>query len=505
MINFMNRLVFSIDKSIGRLRGFLTLEIFHSIENITLKLASIATFVAAIVGSLVAMVMAIKMDSLSIFLGSFAWILLLVIAFYWGSKARLICVTTLRNNPSSVASQELLDINVFVMMVLCLGSVLAGFYFSIKLSSLVMLLGGLAGGLFTLYLLWIALHPQLISVRVEGFSTAGIDAISYFVFSYKTFLRLSTVVFGLLPAIGAALLINTLVKAFGAPEDIIAGGLTGMIGFILVLSGLLAPWVIYLTFLFAYLLFDVLRSLLLLGRAAETGYSPGTASPLAGAAPFPEAVQVPVVARAAEAASLPSLSGKAWRNILIALFILVLGAAALIKGKDWYQDFQAKREIARVEEELKRADAERLAKQKAEEEQRLAELKRQDEERAAREAQQVADLMTKVRKHLGQSGLDLLLESDVHRALQVILKTEDNMRAFEAYYGQPDKVIESEGLVIATGCRRDNCPSLKAIFTIDAKTGEVGAVVNARDGLVYFGYTESNAPAAVKKWAISAR
>jgi hypothetical protein len=46
---------------------------------------------------------------------------------------------------------------------------------------------------------------------------------------------------------------------------------------------------------------------------------------------------------------------------------------------------------------------------------------------------------------------------------------------------------------------------LKGIFTIDKVTGQVGAVVNTRDRLVYFGYTESDAPAAVKKWAISVR
>lgn len=505
MINFMDSFILVIDKGTGRIRTVLTVEIFHAIENIALRLASVATLVAALVGSLVALVLAIKMDSLSIFLGSFAWILLLIFAFYVGSKARIICMTTLRNNSSGVASQELLDISVFMTMVFCLASMLAGFYFSIKLSSLAILLAGMAGGLVMLYVLWMVLHPQLISVHVEGSSTAGIDAISYLVLGYKMYLRLSTVIFGLLPTIGAAFLINTLVKSFGASENILDSGMTGMIGFILVLSGLLAPWFIYLTFMFIYLFFDVLRSVLMIGRSAESGYAPVAAVPLAAAGPLPEAVQAPLVMQATEAAALPSLSGKAWRNIFIALLALVLGVAVLIKGKEWFQDFQAKREIVRVEEERKKAEAERLSKQKAEEEQRLAELKRQEEERAAREAQQVADLMAKVRKYIGQSGLDLLLESDVNRALREILKTDENMRAFEAYFGQADNVRESEGLVIASGCRRDNCALLKGIFTIDKVTGQVGAVVNTRDRLVYFGYTESDAPAAVKKWAISVR
>lgn len=77
MIDFMDRFNLAIDKSIGRLRNLLTLEIFHAIENIALRLASVATLVAALVGSLVTLVMAIKMDSLTIFLarspGSCCW------------------------------------------------------------------------------------------------------------------------------------------------------------------------------------------------------------------------------------------------------------------------------------------------------------------------------------------------------------------------------------------------------------------------------------------------
>ena len=486
MIDFMDRINSAIDRNMVRLRALLTLAGFLAIENVVVRLASVATLVAAVVGSLVALVIAIKMDSLTIFLSSFGWILLLIVAFYVGSKSRLICMTTLRNNSSGVASQELLDISVFMMFVLCLVSVLGGFYLAVKMSSLMFLVGGLGTAVIALYFLWVILHPQLISTRVEGSSTAGFDAIAYFVLGYKVYLRLSTLVFGLLPTVGAAFLINTLVKSFGSTDNLLQGGAAGMVGFILVLAGLLAPWFIYLSFMLIYLLFDVLRSVLLLGRAAESGLAMGAAS--TAPAPMPE--QPPL--QDPQTAPLPSLSGKAWRNILIAVLVLVLGATVLIKGKEWYQDFQAKREIARIEEEAKRAEAERQA-----------EIKRQEEERAARVAQQVAELMAKVRKHIGQSGLDLLLEPDVNRAIREILNTDDNLRAFETYFEQSDKVVEADGLVIATGCRRDNCAVLKAIFTVDVKTGQVGAVVNTRDRLVYFGHTETDAPPAVKKWAIA--
>ena len=499
MFNLMEQVNRVIDLGIRRLRSILTVTAFEAIERIVMGMANIGTLLAGVLGSLIALVLAVKMDSLSIFLGAFGWVLLLVILFYIGSKARTICATTLRNNPSGLASQELLDISIFITLIFCMGSALAGLYFAIKLSSLNILLIGLGGSVIMIYFLWLVLHPQLITTQVEGSSTAGIDGISYFVLGYKMYLRLSTILFGLLPFIGALLLFNTLFRTFGSSEELLTEGPTALLGFILVLSGLLSPWFIYLTFMLVYLIFDVLRAILLLGRHAQGGL-PGLPSmePASGAP-----AQTGMTAQAELPG--PQISAKTLRNIVIGILAVVVAVTLVIKGKEWYQDFQAKREIARIEEERKKAQEELVAKEKAEQERLAAELKKQEEELAALAAQRVANLMGKVRRHLQKSSLDLLLEPDVNRGLREVLRTDDNMRAFEGYFAIPDMVTEADGLVVATGCRKDACEQLKAIFTIDGKTGQIGAAVNTRERLLYFGYEEADAPTAVKKWAISVR
>jgi hypothetical protein len=65
-----------IDQQLSRLRQVLSIGLFEKIEKFFVTVADIATPVAAVIGSLIALVLAVKTDSFQIFLASFVWILL---------------------------------------------------------------------------------------------------------------------------------------------------------------------------------------------------------------------------------------------------------------------------------------------------------------------------------------------------------------------------------------------------------------------------------------------
>lgn len=499
-MNPMESLILEIDRQIGRLRSAMTESVFISIERFFLLLAGLATPAAGAVGLAIVVVSAIKLDSLVVLLGGIGWLFALVLTYYMGSKARGLCLTTIRNNPSSVASQELIDVAAFTALTTCLALLGAGTYFSIKFSSLWLFSGTLAGSAYLVYVVWILLNPSLISTQVEGSASAGLDGISNIVMGYKIYLRLSTIIFGLLPTLGTVLLINSLFTAFGDPEEIVSGGLSGLAGFILVPSGLFAPWFIYVTFLFTYLFFDVMRSILLLGRG-----DPGSTGQINASAAGPDGPTTMPRSSAQEASEPSPLTVQVVGRFMAGLLALVMSVAAIIKGKELLGDYQERREAQRIEQAREKAEQERLALERAEIELRLAEEKRLEEERQAREKQRIADFTAKARKHVGGDSVDLLLEPEIQRAAREILKTEENMRAFEAYFAKSEAVVESAGLIIGEGCQREMCGSLRAILTIDLATAAVGAAVNARDRTLYFGYDENSAPAAVRKWAISIR
>jgi hypothetical protein len=471
----MESITLLIDRQIARLRLALTESVVLSIEGFFFWVAGMATPVAGVVGLVISLVVAIRMDSLAIFLSGFAWLVALLFLYYMGSKARTLCLTTIRNNPSSVAGQAFLDIAVVTVLTVCVASLAAGTYLSVRFSTLWYLATALGVVAFLLYTVGILLNPRLISTEVEASTSAGLDGISNIVMGYKIYLRLSTILFGLLPMLGGLLLIASLSKAFGEPDEILGSGIAGLAGFIVVLSGLAAPWFIYITFVFTYLFFDVLRSILLLGRSV--------APPVQPSPPVPEPAD-PAAARTSEPDPLPARVIRKWA---IGGLILVAAVAGIIEGKVRYYAYQEEREWQRIEEAQEKEENERLAREKAE------------------QARRIAEVLVKARKHVGGDAVDLLLEPIIHGAVREILRTEDNLRAFVSYFALSDKVVESDGLIVGRGCTKDKCASLKAILTVDVATGAVGAAVNTQDRILYFGYGEADAPPTVRKWALSVR
>lgn len=454
-----------IDQKLDQLRHILTIGLFEKVEKFFIVVAEIATPLAAVLGSLIALVLAIKTDSLQIFLASFAWIFTLVICYYIGGKLQNACHKTLESNPSSIGNQEYLDVVTVLNLIGAAASLLAGVYFAVKFSYLQAFVIGFGIALLLTYSAWLTLQPALLTTYVQESSSAGLDAIAILVLANKIYLRSNKIIFGLLTAIGTVLLVQALFNSFGEPYEILMGGFQGLLGFILVIAGLTAPFACYVLFVFSYMLLDVMRSMLGLGKPNL----PIKASELQSDA----------------ASSEPSISADTAKKIGLVLIALIVGLTTVIKGKDLYNDYQAKAEVRRLEEEQKKAEE---AAQKAAAEAEIA---------------RIEAFTNNARKYVKKPSLDLVLDTQINGLFREIFG--NNTSAFEGYFAESTEVTETEDLLLAPGCRKDQCDQYKALAIVDLKGTKVSAIVIMGSDVRMFGIQEAEAPAAVKKWLMANR
>jgi hypothetical protein len=455
-----------IDQKLEQLRLILTIKLFEKVERFSVVVAEIATPLAAVIGSMIALVLAIKTDSFQIFLVSFAWILSLVICYYIGGKLQNACQKTLESNPSSIGNQEYLDVVTLLNLVGAVGSLLLGIYFAIKLSYFQASIIGLGVALLFTYSAWLTLQPVLLTTYVQESSSAGLDAIAILVLANKIYLRANKIIFGLLTAIGTVLLVQALFNSFGKPDEILMGGFQGFLGFILVIAGLTAPFACYVLFVFSYMLLDVLRAMLGLGK--------------------PNLPVKPVEDLRSNDSSLDSgISAATAKKIGLILIALIVGLTVVIKGQELYSDYQAKAEVRRIDEEQKKAEE---AAQKA---------------AAEAESARVEAFTSNARKYIKKPSLDLVLDSQINALYRQIF--ENNTSAFEGYFSESNEVTEVDGLLLAPGCRKDQCDQFKALAIVDLKETKVSAIVIMGNDVRLFGLEEADAPSSVKKWLMTNR
>ncbi len=454
-----------IDQKLDQLRHILTIGLFEKVEKFFIVVAEIATPLAAVLGSLIALVLAIKTDSLQIFLASFAWVFTLVICYYIGGKLQNACHKTLESNPSSIGNQEYLDVVTVLNLIGAAASLLAGIYFAVKFSYLQAFVIGFGIALLLTYSAWLTLQPALLTTYVQESSSAGLDAIAILILANKIYLRSNKIIFGLLTAIGTVLLVQALFNSFGEPYEILMGGFQGLLGFILVIAGLTAPFACYVLFVFSYMLLDVMRSMLGLSK--------------------PNLPIKPTEQQSDTASSEPSVSADTAKKIGLVLIALIVGLTTVIKGKDLYNDYQAKAEVRRLEEEQKKAEE---AAQKA---------------AAEAETARIEAFTNNARKYVKKPSLDLVLDTQINGLFREIFG--NNTSAFEGYFAESTEVTETDDLLLAPGCRKDQCDQYKALAIVDLKGTKVSAIVIMGSDVRMFGIQEAEAPAAVKKWLMANR
>jgi hypothetical protein len=256
-----------IDQVIQKFRQVLSVSFFEKNNALAKTVSGWAAPSAALLGLLIGIVAAIKNDSFMMCLLGILWVVTVAIAYYIGYRFLSVCENSLKNNETSISSSDYLDVCGLIFIATLCSIVFWGFYSSIKFSefSLLIMTAGLSIAL--IYYVCLLLNPQLISTRVVENNSAGEDALAIVMIMYKASVKLATIIFGGLTTIGALFLLYFLYLVISSTRSsFLFSDLSSLSGAGLVLVGLLYPLGIYLMFIFVYLIVDLCKAILSLGK-----------------------------------------------------------------------------------------------------------------------------------------------------------------------------------------------------------------------------------------------
>ena len=98
-----------IDSLIVSVRGQLTAELFQKIEALALKLAEYAVPAGALLGFIIGVVGAIKLDSFFIFASGIVWVALVAVCYYIGHGFTERCRHAIANSKSELRAHDRLQ------------------------------------------------------------------------------------------------------------------------------------------------------------------------------------------------------------------------------------------------------------------------------------------------------------------------------------------------------------------------------------------------------------
>ena len=218
--------------------------------------------VAAVLGAIFAMTLAIRLDTLSIFLYAFVWIFLIALVQYAAANFANSAESLIKTAPSQISSPAF--INTFALLTLTTGwlMLLGGLFLAIKMEDIKVLWLGLGSFLLGEYLACIAMNPPLTNTTINPRITPAEEAVGILSFLLKAFLRLVPIAFGVGVLIGNFSLLldffNFLTKKTDAYATLAAAERSAN----LVVNAGLLPLAGFVSFLVLYLVIHLIRSVL---------------------------------------------------------------------------------------------------------------------------------------------------------------------------------------------------------------------------------------------------
>jgi len=204
---------------------------------------------------LLGLVAAIKMSNWKLFPAGIGLGLLLAIFQYTATRFLDAGKALLDSSPSRLGSAAFLDC--LAVLAEVLGLVL--FFTRLMEGSLTSFFVGLALWALCDAVAFIALHPEMINLTVEGETRAGEEAIGILSFGVKALVRIVPIAFGVGAVLGS---ISLLIATFAMMGK---AGPEGVLSALRLIAGcVLLPFLSYVVFAFYHLTIDLLRAILVL-------------------------------------------------------------------------------------------------------------------------------------------------------------------------------------------------------------------------------------------------
>jgi hypothetical protein len=250
-----------LEKLVAVFKGLLSEDLLAFCIKWLSLLGHFGIIVAAALGFLFSLIVAIKFNDFNTFLMGIVWVLLLFVVQYTAHKFLSSGDELIKSNPSQMASHSFLDCYGFIALI---GGVV---WFIIALIGLIKglpfstFLEGLGTFVFLEFVALVAFNFKVVSVKIVKKNSAGQEAIGIITFFIKTAMRLVPILFGAFVVLGVVKLFIEGLKLFGSNAHY--ANMTIQLGIApSILKAALIPFASYLFFVLAYLLIDLIRSIL---------------------------------------------------------------------------------------------------------------------------------------------------------------------------------------------------------------------------------------------------
>jgi hypothetical protein len=229
---------------------------------------NIAYMAAAVFGFLFFVIYAIKASSLPLFFVALAIIPVAALLQYAALLFLDAGKTVIAKSPSELSTPAVLDCFGLVSFVGAIAYLIGGIVLAFSGGGFMAFAAGLGAALVLLYVGSTALNPSAVNVEVGGKTSAGEEAISIVSFLMKLgLLRIIPFVFGIGATVGLIYVFYLYYPMFkDAPmlAAFVQPAYTGVLGIALL------PFIGYLLFLVYYLVFDLLRAILVVPGKIES-------------------------------------------------------------------------------------------------------------------------------------------------------------------------------------------------------------------------------------------
>jgi hypothetical protein len=255
------------EKLLSHAARFFTPERFYRLESWMGTAGSLMAPVTALLLVGLGIIAAIKTDSFISFAASIAAVIAFFVAHWCGRALSANCDIAVTNSASRISGYGLFRSIALVASVGLIGFVVVAAYLAIKFSAIEPLYGPLGYASAILFLMWFLLNPVLLSIKEDSSSSPGDDALSLYIFGILYGVKLHRVVFGGGLILGNIAIAYSIIQIMrGNVEEVLMSGLAGFAGVITVFVAALAPLILYLGFVFSYLVIDLLRAVLRIGK-----------------------------------------------------------------------------------------------------------------------------------------------------------------------------------------------------------------------------------------------
>lgn len=251
-----------LERFVDFIREKLTEKVLDFSTEWILKFGHYGMIAAAGLGFIFALIVAIRLDSFSVFLYGLAWIILVFVVQYTAVRFSTAGIKLVENNPAALSSKAFLDCFGFLSFIGGLIVLIVSIIWTIRGAGLSNLFIGL--GIFVLleFLALVAFHPETTSTKIVKETSAGQEALGIIVFYLKGVMRLIPIIFGVGILVATVLLFIDFIGVFGDRFKVESAWANGIDqAWQILLIGLL-PFLSYLFFLLYYLVVDVIRSIL---------------------------------------------------------------------------------------------------------------------------------------------------------------------------------------------------------------------------------------------------